>query len=98
MVRHDLKLDLSETPEGLKGFFEYKTDLFDPTTIARMAVIFETLLATVIEQPDLKLSQLVEILDEAEQKQQILKNQEFKQARRQKLGNVGRKAITGIGQ
>jgi amino acid adenylation domain-containing protein len=98
MVRHDLKLDLSETPQGLKGFFEYKTDLFDPTTIARMAVIFETLLATVIEQPDLKLSQLVEILDEAEQKQQILKNQEFKQARRQKLGNVGRKAITGIGQ
>jgi acyl carrier protein len=96
MVRHDLKLDLSETPEGLKGFFEYKTDLFDATTIARMARVLATLLATVVEQPDIKLSQVAEILDEAEKQQQILKNQEFKQARRQKLGKVGRQPITGI--
>lgn len=98
MVRHDLKLDLLETPEGLKGFLEYKTDLFDATTIARMAGALETLLATVVEQPDIQLSQVAEILDEAEKQQQILKNQEFKQARRQKLGKIGRQPITGINE
>ncbi|MBR8840563.1 MAG: AMP-binding protein, partial [Stigonema ocellatum SAG 48.90 = DSM 106950] len=98
MVRHDLKLELSETPEGLKGFFEYKTDLFNATTIAQMVGLFEILLATVFEQPDIKLTHLVEILKEAEKQQQILKDQELKQARRHQLGQVKRKAITGIEQ
>jgi amino acid adenylation domain-containing protein len=96
MVRHDLKLDLSETPEGLKGFFEYKIDLFNATTIAQMVELFEILLATVVEQPDIKLTNLVEILKEAEKQQQIIKNQEFKQERRHQLGQVTRKAITGM--
>jgi len=54
----------SETPEGLKGFL-YKTDLFDATTIEWRGAL-ETLLATVVEQPDIQLSQVAEILDEAE--------------------------------
>ncbi|MEH2121098.1 condensation domain-containing protein [Nostoc sp.] len=98
IVRHDLKLDLSETPEGLKGFFEYKTDLFNATTIDQMVGLFKSLLATVVEQPDIKLTQLVKILKETEKQQQIIKNQELQQARRYQLGQVKRKAITGIGQ
>ncbi|MBH8554256.1 amino acid adenylation domain-containing protein [Nostocaceae cyanobacterium CENA357] len=97
-VRHDLKLDLSETPEGIKGFFEYKKDLFNASTIARMAELLETLLATVVQQPEIKLAQLVQILDESEKQQQILKNKEFKQVSRKKLGQITRKTITGISQ
>ncbi|KAB8332627.1 non-ribosomal peptide synthetase [Scytonema tolypothrichoides VB-61278] len=96
MVRHDLKLDLSETPKGLKGFFEYKIDLFNATTIAQMVGLFEILLATVVEQPDIKLTNLVEILKEVEKQQQIIKNQELKQERSHQLGQVKRQAITGI--
>ncbi|MBN3951427.1 MAG: condensation protein [Nostoc sp. NMS7] len=98
MVRHDLKLDISETSEELKGFFEYKTNLFRATTIASMSELFEIILATVVAQPDIKLSQLVEILNEAEKQQQILKTQDFQTVRRHKLGQVTRKAITGNGQ
>ena len=32
----DVCLNLSETPEGLRGWLEYSTDLFDAATIARM--------------------------------------------------------------
>jgi len=39
----------------------------------------ETLLATVVEQPDIQLSQVAEILDEAENNSKY-QNQEFKQA------------------
>ncbi len=94
-VRHDLKLQLTETPEGLQGFFEYKTDLFHATTIARMAVVLETLLTTIVEQTDIPLDQLVKQLHETEKQQQIRQNQELQQARIQKLGKIGRKAITG---
>jgi amino acid adenylation domain-containing protein len=92
-VRHDLKLDLTETPEGIQGFFEYKTDLFEASTIARMIQLYETLLETVIEQPDIQLNALVEVLENAEKQQQIAQEQEFKTARRQKLGSIRRKPI-----
>ncbi|AFZ23808.1 amino acid adenylation enzyme/thioester reductase family protein [Cylindrospermum stagnale PCC 7417] len=95
MVRHDLKLQLSETPTGLQGFFEYKTDLFHATTITRMAGILETLLTIISEQPDIKLDQLVKLLQETEKQQQMLQQQELQQTRIQKLGKIGRKTITG---
>ncbi|MEA5621857.1 non-ribosomal peptide synthetase [Nostoc sp. UHCC 0251] len=94
-VRHDLKLQLTEMPEGMEGFFEYKIDLFHAPTIARMTVILETLLTKVVEQPDIRLDQLVTLLQETEKQQQNIQNQELQQARIQKLGKVGRKAIAG---
>ncbi|MEA5505979.1 amino acid adenylation domain-containing protein [Halotia wernerae UHCC 0503] len=95
MVRHDLKLQLTETLEGLQGFFEYKTDLFQATTIARMSVVLEALLTIVVEQPNLPLDQLVKLLQVAEKQQQMSQNQELQQARIQKLGKIERKAIAG---
>ncbi|MEH1940522.1 MAG: condensation domain-containing protein [Nostoc sp.] len=97
MVKHDLKLDLAETPEGIKGFFEYKTDLFDATTIARMAELFIKLLTIIVEQPDIKLKQLVSTLNEAEKEDEFLKHQNFQVARSQKLGKVKRKGIISTG-
>lgn len=101
-VRHDLKLDLTETPEGLQGFFEYKTDLFEasaigfagaPWAIARMAKLYETLLSTVVQQPDIQLNALLAALENAEKQQQLSQEEEFKTARRQKLGNIRRKQV-----
>ncbi len=94
-VRHDLKLQFTETAEGIQGFFEYKTDLFHATTITRMAVVLETLLTTVVEQPDIRIEQLVQLLQETEKQQQIAQNQELQQTRIQKLGKIGRKTVSG---
>ncbi len=95
MVRHDLKLELSETSAGLQGFFEYKTDLFDDSTIARMASLLELLLTIIIEQPNITLNQLVQLLNENEKQQQIIQQQELQQIRIQRLGKTERKSITG---
>jgi non-ribosomal peptide synthetase component F len=92
-VRHDLKLDLTETPEGIQGFFEYKTDLFEASTIARMTQLYETLLDRVIKQPDIELNALVEVLENIEKQQQLAQEEEFKTARRQKLGSIRRKQV-----
>jgi len=92
-VRHELKLDLTETPEGIQGFFEYKTDLFEESTIARMTQLYETLLDTVIKQPDIELNALVKVLEKIEKQQQLTQEEEFKTARRQKLGSIRRKQV-----
>jgi amino acid adenylation domain-containing protein len=94
MVRHDLKLDLSETIEGIKGFFEYKIDLFEVSTIAQMVELFKMILTTVVEQPNIQLNELGGILNEAEKERELLNSQELQKARRQKLGKVSRKAIS----
>jgi amino acid adenylation domain-containing protein len=57
-AKFDLMLDLSETLEGLGGWLEYSTDLFDPATIARMAGHFRTLLEGIVADPAQRLSRL----------------------------------------
>ena len=57
-AKFDLTLELQEGPDGLRGWFEYNTDLFDGPTLARMAQHFQTLLAGVAANPDLPLSHL----------------------------------------
>jgi non-ribosomal peptide synthetase component F len=54
----DLILNLSQTPDGIAGSFEYNTDLFLPATIERLADHFERLLGAVTEQPEMRLSEL----------------------------------------
>ena len=64
----DLSLNMYETDSGLVGNFEYNTDLFDETTIARMADHFASLLSGIIANPEQPISQLP-LLTPAEREQ-----------------------------
>jgi amino acid adenylation domain-containing protein len=94
-VRHDLKLDLTETSEVIKGFFEYKTDLFYETTIKKMVALFERLLNRVVEKPELKLSQLLEGFNEAKREKEELELEQIKWKQSKQIGKIKRKTITG---
>ncbi|MBE9190295.1 amino acid adenylation domain-containing protein [Gloeocapsopsis crepidinum LEGE 06123] len=54
----DLTLSMVETEQGLSGWFEYNTDLFDATRITRMIEHFQTLLTGIVANPDRRLSEL----------------------------------------
>ncbi|BAZ33697.1 amino acid adenylation domain-containing protein (plasmid) [Cylindrospermum sp. NIES-4074] len=54
----DLTLDLEETSEGIRGGIEYNTDLFDSTTIMRMLGHFQTLLESIVTNPQQHISNL----------------------------------------
>ena len=54
----DLTLHLAETKEGLSGRWEYCTDLFETTTIRRLAGHFQRLLEAVAGDPERRLSDL----------------------------------------
>ncbi|MEG4345119.1 amino acid adenylation domain-containing protein [Microcoleus sp. A003_D6] len=57
-AKFDLSLSLQKTDMGLTGAFEYSTDLFNATTIARMIEHWLTLLAGIVGNPEQKLSDL----------------------------------------
>ena len=50
-AKFDLTLDVAETDKQLVASFEYNTDLFDPTTIKRMAGHFTRLLDEIVANP-----------------------------------------------
>ncbi len=67
-AKNDLTLELRESNEGLQGFFEYNSDLFDRSTIHRMIGHFRTLLEAIAEQPNRRISKLP-LLTQSEKKQ-----------------------------
>jgi aryl carrier-like protein len=67
-TQFDLTLIATKRSDGISCVFEYDTDLFDPTTIARMADHFRHLLSALIAQPDSYISSLP-LLTSAERQQ-----------------------------
>ena len=67
-AKFDLTLAMQNTATGLVGVWEYNTDLFDGSTIARMAGHFVTLLEAIVANPQQHLAQLP-MLTEVEQRQ-----------------------------
>ncbi|NET03094.1 MAG: amino acid adenylation domain-containing protein [Sphaerospermopsis sp. SIO1G1] len=68
--RFDLEVNYWEIDDYLEGVWSYNSDLFDDTTIARMAGNFETLLWGIVINPQNQVSELP-LLSETE-RQQIL--------------------------
>jgi amino acid adenylation domain-containing protein len=56
--RFDLTLSIAETEQGLRGVWEYSTDLFDAPTIQRMSGHFQMLLEGIVANSAQPLSEL----------------------------------------
>ena len=56
--KFDLMLTLRETAQGLYASWEYATDLFDETTIERMAANFQVLIEGIVADPACPIAQL----------------------------------------
>lgn len=69
--KFDLYLALTESPAGLTGALEYSTDLFNRATITRMVDHFQTLLSSIVSNPEQSISTLP-ILREAERHQLLV--------------------------
>lgn len=64
----DLRLDMTETDQGLVGCWEYSTDLFDAARIRRLSGHFQTLLQAIAANPQQRISDLP-LLTNAEHQQ-----------------------------
>ena len=69
--KFDLTLSLTERDGILDGFFEYNSDLFDRSTIARMARHFLTLLRGIVANPGQQIG-VLPLLGSAERKRILI--------------------------
>jgi amino acid adenylation domain-containing protein len=87
-TRLNLVLALTETPHGLTGSFQYNVDLFNASTIARMIAHYELLLRNILAQPDIRVSELRAILDDADRQLRELRQNDLKSARQRMVQNA----------
>jgi amino acid adenylation domain-containing protein len=71
----DLALKLEQTATGIFGHFEYSTDLFTAATIERMAMHFQTLLESIVANPDQSIDELRLLTDPERQQLLVAWNQ-----------------------
>src|SRR5439155_14198818 len=57
-LKYELYFDVDERPEGIIGRLNYNAELFEPATVARMAVHWLTLLEDALADPEQCLSEL----------------------------------------
>lgn len=58
VAKFDLTLYISEDQGSLTSLLEYETDLFEPSTIARMHTHFDAILTQVVYNPDVVISEI----------------------------------------
>ena len=81
----DLILNFAEIDQALVGAFEFNTDLYDTATIQRLIRDFTTILSTVADRPDLRLSELKATLAEQNRRDRLAQAEELKEGARRKL-------------
>ena len=74
VVRYDLHLSLAEGERGLRGSLLYSAELFERATAERILATFSRVLARAVEEPEARLSALVDEARAAEK--------DFREARR----------------
>ncbi|MEM7727210.1 MAG: amino acid adenylation domain-containing protein, partial [Cyanobacteria bacterium P01_A01_bin.45] len=70
-ARFDLEVNFWETDRGLEGVWFYNTDLFNSSTINRIAQHFQTLLKAIVANPQQRISELP-LLSPAERQQLLV--------------------------
>jgi len=90
----DLLLEVAATPEGMQGTFTYSTDLWDASTIERMATLYQALLHKIATELNPSLSEMEETLDEIDRREQNARQARYKQVRRLMLKNIQLKSVS----
>jgi non-ribosomal peptide synthetase component F len=90
--RFDLALFVTEADQCLTGSWVYRTDLFEGATVEQMSGHFETLLKSIIAQPNAKLNTL-EMLTESEKEQETIQGRRHQEAQIEKLRSTRRKTV-----
>ncbi|MBN3897494.1 MAG: amino acid adenylation domain-containing protein [Nostoc sp. NOS(2021)] len=66
----DIYLSISESQQGLTGFLEYNTDIFNSATITRFISNFQALLESIVANEEQRISELLPLTDQ--EREQLL--------------------------
>jgi amino acid adenylation domain-containing protein/FkbH-like protein len=94
--RFDLVMFVNNPESDASTIWAYNPNLFDASTIARMANSYELLLKTVCADPEIKLEAVFATLGEADKQQRGSEQKTFQEAGLAKLKKARRKVIAEV--
>ncbi|MEG4885837.1 amino acid adenylation domain-containing protein [Microcoleus sp. F8-D3] len=92
IAKFHLVLFVGETERGIAGTWKYNTGIFDSSTIEQMSGRFETLLNSIVAEPDSRLNTL-EILTEAQKQKQAMQELKREKSNFSKFKSVKPKPV-----
>ncbi|HEY9832541.1 MAG TPA: amino acid adenylation domain-containing protein [Stenomitos sp.] len=93
ITRFDLALFIQETEQGMIGTWKYSTDLFEKSAIARLSHHFETILSSIVKNPDTRIDAL-EMSNEAEKQQQLAEQAQREKVKLNKFKTIKPKVVS----
>jgi amino acid adenylation domain-containing protein len=91
--KFDMAVFVTEAEQGMSVIWLYNPDLFDATTIERMAELYQLVLEKATSDSELRLSHLLEVMADADRKQRATQHKEFQEVGKQKLKSTKRKVV-----
>ncbi|HSE25275.1 MAG TPA: condensation domain-containing protein, partial [Pyrinomonadaceae bacterium] len=90
--RFDLALFVGEAEQEFTALWRYNPDLFDKTTIAKMADQFQNLLASLVTDPSARLNTF-DVLTDAQKQVKVMEQRERKESQLRRLRATRRKGV-----
>jgi len=81
----DLSINFAEVDRALVGALEYKTDLFNASTMQQLIDDLLTILKLVAEDAELRVSEVKHVVAEQSRERQLIRATGIKEATRRKL-------------
>jgi alpha-ketoglutarate-dependent taurine dioxygenase/acyl carrier protein len=92
-AKFDLALFIEETEQGIVGYWKYNTELLNDFAIARLSAHLETLLSSIVKNPDTRIDTL-EMLSETEKQKQLAEQTRREKANFNKFKTIKPKAVS----
>jgi non-ribosomal peptide synthetase component F len=73
-AKFDIAMFLTEEAQELIGYVNYRTDLFQPDSIARLVHHFKVLLQSIVTSPDVIIDMLEMVTEEEKQQKSVLES------------------------
>jgi non-ribosomal peptide synthetase component F len=94
--KFDLAVFVNETEMGMDCRWLFNPDLFDATTIARMANLYQIVIEKATGCAELRLSALMQYLHEAEHQSRLTEHVQYEELSLQRLKKITRRAAIAI--
>jgi glycosyltransferase involved in cell wall biosynthesis len=90
----DMTLHIENVRDRLYGELVYSTELYNEASMVRLLENFELLLQNMADNPEIRLSELKQLLDEADRQHNDAKKEEFKNTKRGTLRSAIPKSVS----
>ena len=94
--KFDLLVLVAESATHASVKWVYSCDLFEAATIERMAFLYQIAIEKITAEVDVRLSEIMRSLAEADQRRRATENRQFQEISLQRLKQIKQRAATRI--